>query len=67
MNRYLKRKKNPEQMSNRQYERLILLLSLTRWLSNQLDDIKAGKKLIATAHLLIDQIAEAVGEEDTAA
>jgi len=54
-------------MSNRQYERLILLLSLTRWLSNQLTDIKAGKKLIATAHLLIDQIAEAVGEEDPAA
>ena len=67
MNRYLKRKKTNEPMSNRQYERLILLLSLTRWLSNQLDDIKVSKKLIATAHLLIDQIAEAVGEEDTAA
>lgn len=54
-------------MSNRQYERTIILLSLTRWLANQLDDVGAGKKIVTTAHLLIDQLALAVGEEDDAA
>jgi hypothetical protein len=62
-----KKEKKRTRMSNRQYERTIILLSLTRWLANQLDDVGAGKKIVTTAHLLIDQIALAVGEEDDAA
>jgi hypothetical protein len=50
-------------MSTRQFERLIILLSLTRWIAGTLRDLRQPK-LVELAHNLVDAIATAVNEDD---